>query len=98
MGYIKELYYGNVSPGEQSTVQNSEYSKLAGSCDELYRELKKMLSEDGAEKLDKFSDKNYALTDLAAEENYILGFRDGAKLMLDVLTGVNDNLQPLINE
>lgn len=96
MGFIKELYFGNISPGEQSVVQNSRHSRLAGSCDKLYRELRQMLSEENKQKLDKFCDENYALTDIAAEENYALGFRDGARMMMDVLTGENDNLRPLI--
>lgn len=96
MNFIKGLFYGNISPGEQSVVPNSEYSRLAGSCDDLYRELRQMLPEEDKQKLDKLCDENYALTDLAAEENYALGFRDGAVMMMDVLTGENDCLRPLI--
>lgn len=98
MSFIKDLFYGNISPGEQSVVQNSEYSRLAGSCDKLYRELRQKLSGEDVQKLERFCNENYALTDLAAEENYTLGFRDGAKLMLDVLAGENNNLRPLIKE
>lgn len=96
MNFIKELFYGNISPGEQHVVQNSEYSRLAGSCDKIYSELKQTLSANDIQKLDKFCNENYAMTDLAAGENYALGFRDGVKLMLDILAGENENLRSLI--
>lgn len=98
MGFIKELFYGNISSGEQSVVQGSEYSRLAGSCDRLCGDLKQVLSEEDKQKLDKLCDENYAMADLAAEENYALGFRDGARMILDVLAGENENLRPLIKE
>ena len=38
--------------------------------------------------------ENYSnLISISSEENYALGFRDGAKLMLDILIGENKNLK-----
>lgn len=92
MGFIKEIYYGNISNEAQKVAPGSEYQKLAGKCNMLYNELQKKLSEDDIAKLDEFSGANFDMIGLTAEENYALGFRDGAKLMLDILTGENNNL------
>lgn len=47
MNYIKELYYGNISPSAQKFVKGSEYAKLLKSNDELRDQLKaSVTSED----------------------------------------------------
>lgn len=92
MGFIKELYYGNISGEMQKVASGSEYQKLAAVCDKLYRELQQKLSEEDMPRLEEFSSASFDMIGLTAEENYTLGFRDGAKMMIDVLIGENKNL------
>ena len=43
--------------------------------------------------------ENYSnLISISSEENYASGFRDGAKLMLDILIGENKNLRVIPTE
>lgn len=95
MNFIKELYFGNLSPGEQSVIRNSEYSRLLGLSDKLAEEIKQNLSEEACRKLEELCGANLDLIGITAEENYVFGFRDGARLMLDILAGENRNLQHL---
>lgn len=92
MGFINDLYNGNISNEMQKIAHGSEYQRLAGTCDDLYKELMQKLPEGDIAKLDEFSGAHFELIGLTAEENYALGFRDGAKLMLDILMGENKNL------
>ena len=98
MGFIKELYDGNIVPYERRIVKGSEYEKLSESCMQMYKELRQELDREVAEKLEKLFDSNVAVASLESKESYIMGFRDGARLMLDVLTGENSDLTPLIKE
>lgn len=93
MDYIKELYYGNISPSAQKFVKGSEYAKQLNSNDDLRNRLKESVSTEDIEIVDAICENYSNLISISSEENYVLGFRDGAKLMLDVLMGENKNLQ-----
>lgn len=98
MGFIKEVFYGNISPGEQTVIAGARFDRLEKTCDTLCEELKKDLSEDNIEKFKQIDSTYGDIIDITAEENYVLGFRDGARMILDVLAGENENLRPLIKE
>lgn len=93
MNYIKDLYYGNISPSSQKFVKGSEYAKLLKSNDELRDQLKASISSEDIKIVDVICENYSNLISISSEENYASGFRDGAKLMLDVLIGENKNLK-----
>lgn len=45
-----------------------------------------------AEKLERLEGAGFDLIGITAEENYVFGFRDGAKMILDILHGESDDL------
>ena len=76
---IRELYHGDIVRSK-STSTDPEYLKLS----ERWRELSDML-----EQIDLFHeirDVQGFSGAIIAEEMYVAGFQDGARLMLDVLT------------
>ena len=93
MNNIKELYYGNISPSAQKFVKGSKYAEQLGSNDELIGQLKASLSSEDIKIVDVICENYSNLISISSEENYTLGFRDGAKLMLDILIGENKNLK-----
>ena len=93
MNYIKDLYYGNISPSMQKFVKDSEYAKLLKSNDELRDQLKASVTSEDIKIVDIICENYSNLISISSEENYVSGFRDGAKLMLDVLIGENKNLK-----
>lgn len=93
MDYIKELYYGNVSPSMQKFVKDSEYAKHLKLNDNLRDQLKASLSSEDLKTVDVICENYSNLISISSEENYTSGFRDGAKLMLDILMGANKNLK-----
>lgn len=98
MNYIKELYYGNISPSAQKFVKGSEYAKLLKSNDELRDQLKASISSEDIKIVDVICENYSNLISISSEENYVSGFRDGAKLMLDILIGENKNLRVIPTE
>lgn len=93
MNYIKELYYGNISPSAQKFVKGSEYAKQLKSNDDLRDQLKASVSSEDIKIVDVICENYSNLISISSEDNYGSGFRDGAKLMLDVLIGENKNLK-----
>ena len=98
MNYIKDLYYGNISPSMQKFVKGSEYAKLLKLNDELRDQLKVSISSEDIKIVDVICENYSNLISISSEENYASGFRDGAKLMLDILIGENKNLKVISTE
>lgn len=98
MNNIKELYYGNISPSTQKFVKGSEYPKQLKSNDDLIERLKALLSSENMKIIDEICENYSNLISISSEENYASGFRDGAKLMLDILIGENKNLRVIPTE
>lgn len=92
MDIIKDLYYGNISPSTQRFLKDSEYSKLLKSSEALREEMEQKLSDKDTHKLDILCETYSRLMSITAADNYASGFRDGAKLMIDILFGKNENL------
>ena len=93
MKTIKELYYGKTNPSQRGLREHSELTKLSREWLEKYDAFRKTLSENDAELLRQLDDLQEQLSELMNAENYMRGFRDGANLMIDVLTGRSDNLK-----
>ena len=93
MDYIKELYYGNISPSTQKFVKDSEYAKQLKLNTDLRDQLKAKLSSEDMKIVDVICENYGKLMSISSEDNYASGFRDGAKVMLDILIGENKNLK-----
>ena len=92
MDYIEALYAGHLAPSDQKFRTNSEYGRLMKQSSNTFDELLKMLNDDGKKLLEKISYIQDDINDITAFDNYAMGFRDGAKLMIDILLGKNENL------
>ncbi len=84
MSILKELFYGNIHPGEHILPTDSNYQTTAKKIlDEMAYWEKKLNKED----LDKLEDL-YALCSNASamteEQSFIYGFRLGVLLMIEV--------------
>ncbi len=92
MNYIEELYSGNLNPSFQEVKKGSKYDKLTKQESELRKELSQTLSDDCKNLLEKICDIKDDIDYITAFDNYAMGFRDGARLMMDILLGKNENL------
>lgn len=92
MDFIKELYLENTSLAQSMFNKNSKYAKLMNKIDLIITDLKKTLPEEYMNQVESLCDINSELLSISSQENYVSGFRDGAKIIIDIFTGKNDNL------
>ena len=87
MGAINELYRGRISAPTDIKVRADEYDKLNASADELHGQIAEGLTADLVDTLEELIDTHRQMESITSEDSYTRGFRDGAKLMLDMLNG-----------
>ncbi len=92
MNYIRELYLGNIVPSDQQFSDNSECRMIMKEELDIYDKLSQILSDDNKKLLEKISELHGQIEDIISADSYTMGFRDGARLMIDILLGRNENL------
>ena len=85
MGAISELYRGRISAPTDIKVRADEYDALNARADALHRKIADALTEDAARVLEELLDLHRQMESITAEDSYTRGFRDDARLMLDMI-------------
>lgn len=88
---LKDLFYGNLSLSDQSMPKGSTMYKLSTKLCKCEETLAELLDEGGKEQLEALTRAQWEMNCLTAEENFILGFRLGVRLMAECLTGEEDD-------
>lgn len=86
---LEDFYYGNISPNEQQMAPGSELKRAVGRVAHYENQLTEILDETGQTLLTKLIRSQHEIDSITALENFILGFRLGAKIMLECM-GEND--------
>lgn len=87
---IKEIYHGNKAPIDLRFDEESEYVKLSIEWQRLEKEFFGGLTEQQQEMLNKLLDIQGQQTAITNERSYTDGFRNGALLVLDIISGGED--------
>ena len=82
---LEDLYFGNITPNEQQMVSGSELKKAVDRVARYEGELTERLDEDGQAILTKLIRSQHEIESITALENFILGFRLGAKIMMECM-------------
>ena len=82
---LEDLYYGNITPGTQQMVPNSELKRAADRVTRFESQLTERLDEDGQAILAKLTESRDEIESITARENFILGFRLGAKITMECM-------------
>ena len=77
---LEDLYYGNITPREQQIAPNSELKRATDRIARFESQLTEQLGEDGQALLTKLIRSQHEIESITALENFILGFRLGARL------------------
>ena len=85
MQFLKEFWMGDISPGETRYPHDREYFKALQIMEESETRLKEALSEDDWKTFRRFADAAQKISANAECDNFMDGFRIGAKMMMDVL-------------
>ena len=82
---LEDLYYGNITPGQQQITPNSELKRATDRVARFESQLTERLDEDGQTILAKLIESRDEIESITARENFILGFRLGAKIMMECM-------------
>ena len=85
MNIIEDLYYGRIAPYEVSMTATPEMEKLKALATENEDLLRASLSDEQKEQLEKLTESVTDISSVSEREMFIIGFRLGVKLMIDVL-------------
>ena len=86
---LEDLYYGNITPNTQDMAPNSELKRAADRVARFENQLTERLDEAGQAVLEKLIESQQEIDSITAMENFILGFRLGAKIMMECMD-IND--------
>lgn len=86
MYILKDLWYGNITPFTRTFRADSEYARLMHRCVQQGEKLQRLLSDEAKAHLTDYQQAYNDLTSLSDEESFVIGFRLGARTMLDVFS------------
>ncbi len=84
MAFIKELYYGNVHPGETKFLPGTQYAKIMKLLCDKEQELLQCLNEEQLKLFNDIEDGWNKIDNIIGEENFCIGFSMGVRMMCDV--------------
>lgn len=87
---LKDLFYGDLSPSDRSMPKGSAMHRLSTKLCKCEETLAELLDGESKEQLEALTRAQWEMDCLTAEENFILGFRLGVRLMAECLTGEED--------
>ena len=82
---LEDLYYGNITPGAQQVAPNSELKRATDRVARFESQLTERLDEAGQTILEKLIESKDEIESITALENFIFGFRLGAKIMMECM-------------
>lgn len=85
MKILEEFWYGNIQPNERDIVPNSRFAKLLKLVAKNEEHLTPMLSEDAKAVFEKLRNCQDELSSVSERDSFVLGFRLGARFMLEVM-------------
>ena len=80
---LEDLYYGNITPGVQQIAPNSELKRTTDRVARFESQLTERIGKDEQTILAKLIESKDEVESITALENFILGFRLGARIMAE---------------
>ena len=90
---LEDLYYGNITPNAQDMAPNSELKRAADRVARFENQLVELLDEAGRAVLAKLIESQQEIDSITAMENFILGFRLGAKIVMECMDTNDGNIK-----
>lgn len=85
MKILEEFWYGNINPTDRNMALNGRIGKLLKLVTNNEQQLSDMLSDKEREMFQKLKDSQDELSSVIECESFTLGFRLGARFMLEVM-------------
>ena len=90
MGFIEELYYGNINPNEKRYKSHKPYDKAVQTFSDIEGKLTKVLSDKNLKLFNELVNASDEISATSGVENFKIGFRLGVQMMCDSLV-FNEN-------
>ena len=94
---LEDLYYGNITPGAQQIVPNSELKRAVDRVARFESQLTERLDEAGQTILAKLMESKDEAESITARENFILGFRLGARITMECIDRNDGDIREVTN-
>lgn len=78
--FIRELYLGELKPGDSCNFETKEYEKYQRDFTLLFREFQDLLPEEHRKKLEHLCDAHTAMQGEVAIDAFVNGFKIGMNL------------------
>lgn len=95
MRILEELWYGNINDGSKFLRYNKQLTERLNLLSKNANNLMENLSDKEKEIFEKYKDCNDEISQITERENFIMGFRLGALMMLEVM---EDTTCPLTDD
>ena len=82
---LEDFYYGNITPSEKEMQPGSEMQQAISTATRCESQLSESLDEVGQALLTKLIEAQHEIDSITAAENFILGFRLGARMMVECM-------------
>ena len=82
---LEDLYYGNITPNEQDMTAGSELKRAVDRVTRYESQLTEQLGEAEQTILTKLISSQHEIDSITARENFILGFRLGARIISECM-------------
>jgi len=92
---LKEFYYGNITPIERQMVNGSEIQLAAKELETAESQLRAILQPEAIPLMERYAKAQANLSYITEAENYMDGFKTGARFMMEVLDDSHENLKPI---
>ena len=97
MGFIEELYYGNINPNEKRYTLSVKYEKAIKTLCDNKEKLSKELSGEQLKLFNELLNASDIISSTTAVENFKIGFRLGVQMMFDSLVIDKNNILKEVN-
>lgn len=92
---IEQLFYGNVTPGEQYFKRDGEYAEAMQRLTDAEDKLRQTLDKDDRDALDTLTSAQREIDSLTAAAAFKRGFCLAARIAFCVLDTENDPTEPI---
>ena len=82
---LEDFYYGNITPSEQQMAPDSELKRAVDRVTHYEGQLMEHLEETDQAILEKLIRSQHEIDSITAVENFILGYRLGARMMAECM-------------
>ncbi len=93
---LEELYFGNINPNEKHFIRNSEYAENMQIIADNEEKLTLLLTGKEKDLFLDFVNAQGSVDAITAIENFIIGFRLGIRIGIEVMDGEDGVLRDII--